>query len=172
MFKKLNFFRKSAEKSYKADVEYLLSSATEVCNELASSTLSHLDIKDYKYDSAQAVEELGIDKELVQQLVEDYVSQIIKAVVQFDVYLEKLQDHKDEKKELDYTLFRELAHKNLGVARNLRIKDAEKLLYELMKKDDLEYLLVCLEALKVCAIKLKPKCAYDTIKLMRIKNSL
>jgi len=172
MFKKLNFFRKSAEKSYIADVEYLLSSATEVCDELVSSTLSHLDIKDYKYDSAQAVEELGLDNELVEHLVEDYVSQIIKAVVQFDLYLEQLQNHKDEKKELDYTPFRELAHKNLGVARNLRIKDAEKLLYELMKKDDLEYLLICLEALKVCAIKLKPKCAYDTIKLIKIKNSL
>lgn len=172
MFKKLNFFRKSAEKSYKADVEYLRHSAIEVCDELTSSTLAHLDIKDYKYDTAEAVAELGIDKELVQQLVEDYVVQIIKAVIQFNIYLEKLQDNQDEKKELDYTLFRELAHKNLGVARNLRIKDAEILLYELMKKDDIEYLLACLEALKVCAIKLKPKCAYDTIKLMKIKNSL
>ena len=117
-------------------------------------------------------EEIEAVQVFAKQLVEDYVAQIIKAVVQFDVYLEKLQDHKDEKKELDYTPFRELAHKNLGVARNLRIKDAEILLYELMKKDDIEYLLTCLEALKFCAIKLKPKCAYDTIKLMKIKNSL
>ena len=172
MFKKLNFFRKSTEKSYEKDVEYLRYSAMELCDELTSSTLAHLDIKDYKYDTAQAAAELGLDEELVQQLVEDYVAQIIKAVIQFNIYLEKLQDNQDEKKELDYTPFRELAHNNLGVARNLRIKDAEILLYELMKKDDIEYLLTCLEALKFCAIKLKPKCAYDTIKLMKIKNSL
>jgi len=172
MFQKLNFFKKSAEKSYKENIEYLRHSAIEVCNELTSSTLSHLDIKDYEYNTVEAVEELGLDKGLVEQLVEDYVIQIIKAVIQFNIYLEKLQDNQDEAKELDYTLFRELAHKNLGVARNLRIKDAEILLYELMKKDDIEYLLACLEALKVCAIKLKPKCAYDTIKLIKIKNSL
>ncbi|MEJ2373430.1 MAG: hypothetical protein P8Y16_06520, partial [Sulfurimonas sp.] len=73
---------------------------------------------------------------------------------------------------LDYIPFRELAHKNLGVARNLRIQDAQVLLYELMKKDDLDYLVTCLEALKYCAIKLNPKRAYDTIRLMEVKSNL
>jgi hypothetical protein len=155
------------------DIDFLDKNAQELCKELLEKELSHLGIEeDYKYDTSQAVSELGLDEEMVNQLVDDYVAQIIKAIIQFDEYMEKLQDSQDNDIELDYTPFRDLAHKNLGVARNLRIKDAEKLLYELMKKDDLNYLLTCLEALKVCAIKLRPKCAYNTIKLIKVKNSL
>jgi hypothetical protein len=174
MLHKLNFFRKPAiEKSQQADdVELLRQSAIELCNELFENKLAHLSIQDYQYNTQEAVAELGLDEEMVEQLVDDYVAQIIKAIIQFDEYMEKLQDSEANQTELDYTLFRDLAHKNLGVARNLRIKDAEVLLYELMKKDDLDYLLTCLEALKVCAIKLRPQCAYDTIKLIQVKNSL
>ncbi|WP_193110012.1 hypothetical protein [Sulfurimonas paralvinellae] len=153
-------------------MEDLQQSAEELCNELLSGKLAHLNIQNYRYNSAEAVSELGLDQEMVETLVNDYVAQIIKAILQFDEYMEKLQDSKDKEIALDYTLFRELAHKNLGVARNLRIKDAEVLLYELMKKDDLDYLLTCLEALKVCAVRLRPQCAYDTIKLIHVKNSL
>jgi len=174
MLNKFQFFQnKNATNQNQNDVELLKKHALEVCTELIDTKLTHLGIEsDYVYDTAEAVAELGLDKELVDQLVDDYVAQVIKATAQFDEYLEKLQDSQDRAQELDYTLFRELAHKNLGVARNLRIRDAEKLLYELMKKDDLDYLLTCLEALKVCAIKLRPKCAYDTLKLIEVKNSL
>ena len=125
----------------------------------------------YQYDNAEAVSELGLDEELVEQLLEDYVIQIIKAVIQFEEMLYHLQSAKDAKSELDYTELRELAHKNLGVARNLRIKDAEMLLEDLMKKDDLEYLFVCIEILRATAIILKPKCAYNTIKLIEVKST-
>ncbi len=173
MLQKLNFFRKQATKESELDnVELLRQSAIDVCNALLSGKLAHLNIQNYTYDTKEAIAELGLDEEMVEQLVDDYVAQIIKAIIQFDEYMEKLQYSKANKIELDYTPFRDLAHKNLGVARNLRIKDAEVLLYELMKKDDLNYLLTCLEALKVCAIRLRPKCAYDTIKLIQIKNSL
>jgi len=173
MLHKLNFFRKLVTKESESDdVEFLRKSAEEVCDNLFSGKLANLNIDDYRYDTQEAVAELGLDEDMVEQLVDDYVAQIIKAIIQFDEYMEELQESEAHQKELDYTLFRDLAHKNLGVARNLRIRDAEKLLYELMKKDDLEYLLTCLEALKVCAIKLRPKCAYDTIKLIKVKNSL
>jgi len=173
MLRKFNFFKKAAPvPSEDDDIVFLQESAQEVCHELLSGKLAHLNIQDYKYDTKQAVVELGLDEEMIQQLVDDYVAQIIKAIIQFDEYMEKLKESQDKETTLDYTPFRELAHKNLGVARNLRIKDAEVLLYELMKKDDLDYLLTCLEALKVCAIKLRPKCAYDTIKLIKVKNSL
>ncbi len=172
MLKKLKLFKKAAPKPAKEDVEFLRESALAVCDELFSGKLAHLHIPDYTYDTTEAVAELGLDADMIEQLVNDYVAQIIKAILQFDEYMEKLQESQDKALVLDYTPFRELAHKNLGVARNLRIKDAEILLYELMKKDDLEYLLACLEALKVCAIKLRPQCAYDTIKLIKIKNSL
>jgi len=68
----------------------------------------------------------------LDELVDDYVAQVIKSVVQFEKYLTQLLNEQKQDLELDYTLFRELAHKNLGVARNLRIKNAETLLYELM----------------------------------------
>jgi len=171
MFNKFQFF-KDNETITKDDIELFKKHAVEVCDKILSGQLAHLDIKDYSYNTDEAMNELGLDEELVNQLIDDYVAQVIKATVQFDNYMETLQDSQDKEKELDYTLFRELAHKNLGVARNLRIKDAEKLLYELMKQDDLQYLLTCLEALKVCAIKLRPECAYDTLKLIKVKSFL
>jgi hypothetical protein len=41
-----------------------------------------------------------------------------------------------------------------------------------MTKDDLDYLGECLEALRACTIKLKPKLAYETMQLIKIKSSL
>jgi len=158
---KSNFIERRKTKNQ--DVRKLVSDAHKVCFDFFNY--------EYTYSESEAVEELGLDDELVHQLVEDYVAQIIKAIIQFEEYLFELQNTKDAKKELDYTPFRELAHKNLGVARNLRIKDAEELLYELMKKDDLEYLFRCLETLKSCAIRLKPECAFDTLKLIKIKST-
>lgn len=164
MLRRFKFFKRIIKKPVEQDeIEFLRKNATEVCNEVLNNKLADLNIQNYHYETTEAVEELGLDKELIEQLVDDYVAQIIKAIIQFDEYMQTLQDSKSNKTELDYTPFRELAHKNLGVARNLRIKDAEALLYELMKKDDLEYLLTCLEALRVCAIKLRPEVAHKTI---------
>ena len=126
---------------------------------------------DYRYSDFEAIEELGLDDELIHQLVEDYVIQIIKSVDQFRELLDKLQDTKNANEELNFKELRELAHKNLGVARNLRIKDGEVILNDLMKKDDLTHLFVCLETLKACAIRLKPECAFNTIKLIEVKNT-
>ncbi len=165
MFKNINL---SSELSKEEEIHRMLDAANAVCKSISSQGLLNLDIEDYTYSPHEAVEELGLDEELVQQLLEDYVSQIIKSVVQFREHISILEN----KKSSDYTPMRELAHKNLGVARNLRIKDAEKLLYELMKKDDLDYLKDCLMALELCAIKLKPTCAYETLQLIKIKKSI
>jgi hypothetical protein len=169
MLQKLDFFDYILENK---NAQTLLADAQKICDNLTATVLQDLGIRDYHYDPKEAMEELGLDEKLIEQLVADYVAQIIRSVVQFEDYIKALQNSKENHTQLDYTLFRELAHKNLGVARNLRIKDAEKLLYELMKKDDLEYLIVCLEALKVCAIKLNPQCAYETIKLIHLKKSI
>jgi len=168
MLRKLGLFKKLSKKQ---TIEETLKQADKLCFEIISTELSHLDILGYTYTTAEAIDELGLDDDLMHQLVEDYVIQIIKASIQFDEYLELLELSQKNKNRLDYTPFRELAHKNLGVARNLRIKDAEKLLYELMKKDELTYLKSCLEALKACSIKLKPECAYNTLNLIAVKNS-
>jgi len=170
MFSKLKLVKNKP--SQYNEKEMLLKNALDVLDTLLSNKLSHLDIKNYHYDASIAVEELGIDEELVMQLLDDYVAQTIKSILQFEEHMLILKGSRSKDQSMDYTPFRELAHKNLGVARNLRIKDAEILLYELMKKDDLEYLITCLEALKACSIRLSPECAYNTLKLIEVKNSL
>jgi len=136
------------------------------------SNFRHLEVHDYRYDVDEAVKELGLDSELIHQLVEDYVIQILKSSVQFVEHIDKLKIDRDNDAQLNYDSIRELAHKNLGVARNLRIEDAIIFLHEMMTKDDLEYLSKCAHALESCAIKLKPICAYETMKLMKLKDSL
>ena len=126
--------------------------------------------ENYCYSDAEAVEELGLDSELIDQLLEDYVVQIIKSSTLFQEYLKNLKHLKKEHNgELDFTEFRELVHKNLGVARNLRIKDSEQILKELMKHESLDEIEVYLGILEACAIKLKPKSAYEA--LSRVKKS-
>jgi len=125
----------------------------------------------YKYSYDEPVEELGLDKELIDQLLEDYVAQVIKSTYQFKNYIDNIASKKES--DVDYLKeFHELAHKNLGVARNLRVKDAEKVLKDMMNHNDLEVLKSCNLALKSSAILLKPECAYNTMKLIEVKNKL
>lgn len=168
MLNKFRFFKKLSEKE---SIDQIVKDAQNVCKKVAANELSHLKILNYKYTTKEAMEELGLDRSLVDQLVEDYVVQIVKAVFQFEKYLEELKNLKKEGQELDFTAFKELAHKNLGVAKNLRIQDAQVLLNEMMESDDLEYLEVCIKALKACSIKLKPAYAYKTLKLIEVKSS-
>jgi len=128
--------------------------------------------EDYQYCDKEAIEELGLDSELIDQLVEDYVIQIIKSGDYFREYLSELTKEEADLIELNFTPFRELAHKNLGVARNLRIKDSEKILATLMKSDDLAKLDECLSLLESCVIKLKPMSAYAALELIKIKSKL
>lgn len=168
MLKKLTFLKSSED-----SLDITIKNADRVCKKIISEQLQALNIDpEYEYTTQEAVNELGIDDALVHQLVEDYVVQIMKSILQFDAKLDTLQKSLELGRVLDYTPLRELAHKNLGVARNLRIKNAEVLLYELMKKEDIEYLAICLEALRMCSIRLKPECAYRTLKLIEIKNLL
>jgi len=134
--------------------------------------LNDLDIHNYHYVINKAVEELELDNYIIIQLLEDYIIQILKSKIVFLKYIEELEFAKLENKSLDYLKLRNLAHKNLGVARNLRIEDAQKLLTILMKEDDLEYLKICSKALEVSAVKINPLCAYETLSLIDVKNSL
>lgn len=135
-------------------------------------TLGHLNISDYNYDVSEAVRELSLDDETVRQLIEDYVIQILKSKISFYRYIHELKKDELEGKPLDYTDIKNLAHKNLGVVRNLRIKDAEKLLEVIMHNENLDYLRLCVKALEISAVKLHPLCAYETLKLIEVKNSL
>ena len=169
MLKKFGFFKKLSQKE---NIEQTLKNANEVCNSIVPQKLPYLNILNYKFNTKEAMQELGLDDELVHQLVEDYVIQILKATLQFEKYLQELKQLNGAISQSDYAPFRDLVHKNLGVARNLRIRDAEILLYEMMRKDDLEYLEDCLKALKACSVILKPECAYKTLKLIEVKSAL
>lgn len=144
-------------------VRFLVQKAQKVCLDYFG--------EDYEYSPVKAIDELGVDLDLIDHLVEDYVIQIIKSDAVFREYIAELKEAKKENKPLDYTNLRNLAHKNLGVARNLRIEDSEKLLDDLLKKDDLTYLEHSLEILKASAIKLNPVSAYDALYLIQIKSS-
>lgn len=160
---RMNEERENRRLDKNKDIRALVTKADKIC-------LSFFK-ENYTYSDAEAIAELGVDEELLHQLVEDFVSQIIRSVIKFEHLIYQLQENVDAKKELDFTEFRDLAHKNLGVARNLRIKDAEILLNSLMTEDDLEYLFRCIEALQSCAVRLKPVCAYNTIKIIKVKSS-
>jgi len=131
-----------------------------------------LDITSYRYEMREAVEELSLDEDTVYQLVEDYIIQILKSNITFYEYIQELEIDELENRVLDYTNIKNLAHKNLGVARNLRIKDAEKILKIIIHKEDSNYLKLCIKALEISAVKLNPLCAYETLKLIQVKNSL
>ena len=136
------------------------------------NNLKELDIIEYKYDISIAVEALGLDEDLVHQLVEDYIIQILKSTSSFYEHIKALQLAHIDNNPLDYENLRNLAHKNLGVARNLHIADAQKLLTILMNEEDFDYLRKCVKALEATTAKLIPLCAYETMKLIEVKNSL
>jgi len=160
MNEKVKFERRNNRNN---EIRALVKKAKSICSKFFQD--------DYQYSTTEAVEELGLDDELIQQLVEDYVIQVINSLDQFEELIFELQSSKDAKQDLDYTTLRELAHKNLGVARNLRIKDAEILLNDLMKKDELEHLFRCIEVLQACTVKLRPESAFKTMKLIQIKST-
>lgn len=139
------------------EIEKSLEYVNDLCLKLAKKEFEYLDICDYTYTVDKAVDELGLDSELIHQLVKDYANQIFDHKAQFIEYLEELKQLKLLDEELNYKPFRELVHKNLGVAKNLRIFDAQILLTELMNSDDLDYLSLCLEVLEVCTSKLIPE---------------
>jgi len=139
-------------------------------NSFLSENFKAFDISNYTYNMNVAVEELGLDEDLINQLIEDYIIQILKSKLSFYNYIDKLKHSKVNGKVLNFDDIHNLAHKNLGVARNLRIEDAQKLLSVLLKDTDLEYMQKCTKALEFSAIRLNPLCAYETLKL--IKNSL
>lgn len=153
------------------NMQNMLNSAILLSRELFSNDLKSLDIVNYNYIPNKAVEELGLELELVNHLIDDYVIQIIKSNMTFLQHLHKLERNKHNNTIMDYTDLRELAHKNLGVARNLRIKDAERLLHKIMKENDLGQIFLCLEALFACVTILRPQQAFDTLRLIKVKNS-
>jgi len=125
---------------------------------------------DYTYSDKEAIEELGVDTDLINQLLEDFVIQILSSNVSFKTFIHKMREEENASQELNYTPFRELVHKNLGVARNLRIKDSQKILELLMEKDNLDDLTILLDILEACVVKLKPIKSYETLQILKLQK--
>jgi len=167
MFTITESFQKSSKE---LAVEKMLLDVEASYKDYCNSSFSELGIFDYKYSSKEAKDALGLEEELIYELIDDYVNQIIRSVPKFLEYIQKLENDKSLGKELDYSELRDLTHKNLGVAHNLRIRNAEILLREIMIKDDLKYLKSSVKCLELYAVKLAPDCAYKTYNLMKIKT--
>jgi len=126
---------------------------------------------DYTYSDKEAIEELGVDSDLIDQLLEDFVIQILSSNLSFRAFIETMKEEEENvSQELNHIPFRELVHKNLGVARNLRIKDSQEILELLMKKDNLDDLTVLLDILEACTIKLKPLKSYETLEILKLQK--
>jgi hypothetical protein len=138
------------------EIRILLQKARKLCYDFFNV--------DYVYSTLEASQQLGLESELIRQLSKEYVTQIMHSHTLFQEYLNILKKSKLDFAELDFIPLRELAHRHLGVARNLRIKDFEDVLESMMSEDDLEYLQLLLDVLKACAIRLEPATAYAALK--------
>ncbi len=125
----------------------------------------------YVYDVHEAVQELGLDEELIEELLDEYVEQIFNTNVEF-VDLMALMWEKDFLG-ISYSFepFMNLVHKNLGVAKNLRIKDAVFILSTIQKLKDLDLITIYLDILISCTIKLRPKLATLSAIHLTIKSN-
>lgn len=155
------------ELSLEQNFEAFLDDAADLCKRVYENSFQYLELKEYAYDIDEVVKELELDVDLIKGFVDEFMIEVFKSKDTFLKYIHKLQEDKSNEREPDFTPLRNLAHKNLGVAKNLRIKSAEKLLSELMNSSDVEYMTKCLEALNACAVNLNPPHAYKTLKLMK-----
>lgn len=154
------------------NISSILKLAQSVCDEVANHKQVEFSPK-YEFDYSKPAHELGLDEELISQLIEDYIHQIFNSYDHFREVLDNILDSQEEELAEHLIELKNLAHKNLGVARNLRIEDAQILLTNLMNNHtDFVYLKKCIEALIACAFKLNPKYAYDVLKLKKIKENL
>ncbi len=152
-------------------IQLLLSEAIKISHRVFIYRFNNDKLKNYKYDPSIASRELGLDDELVGELINDYISQIFNTIHQFDNIISNIRELKSIDREAKKLELKNLAHKNLGVAKNLRIEDAKIFLNDLMNKDDIEHLEDCVKALEVCAFKLNPPHAFNLLQVMKLKSS-
>jgi len=160
-------FKKLLSKENKLDT--YLNKAIKLYTRAVSGELRELELDLQEYSTDLAVKELGLDKELIDSLVDDFVVQIIKYKPVFMMHIENLSKQASSGEMLNYQVLRDLAHKNLGVARNLRIVNAQKILKDIMVEEDFDYLYYCVEILEAYVITLRPKVAYKTLQDIKIK---
>lgn len=159
-----------SELSLEQSFETFLDEVSDLCKKAFENSFEYLELNEYAYDINKVVKELELEIDLIKGFVDEFMVEIFKSKDLFLEYIHKLQEDIENEIEPDFKPLRDLAHKNLGVAKNLRIKSAEKLLNELMNSDDTEYLKQCLEVLNVCAVNLNPPHAYKTLKHLKLQR--
>ena len=152
-------------------IQFLYAEAIKISHRVFIYRFDNNKLKNYEYNPSIASEELGLDSELVGELINDYISQISNTKYQFMNILSNMRELKDIDREMKKIELKNLAHKNLGVAKNLRIEDAILFLDDLMKKDDIDHLEDCVNALEACAFKLNPEHAFHVLQVMKLKSS-
>ena len=155
-----NIFKFMKNTSKNDAIEIFLNETNLRCKELSLELLKDFGLCEYTYNIEKSVEELGLEKELIEELIKEYIVQILDSKQQFLQYIKEIQESKLNNQNSDYTLLRHLAHKNLGVAKNLDIEDAQKILYDIKTNDNIECLSLLVELLEISAIRLNPECAY------------
>ncbi len=154
-------------------IEITLTRVQEICDDVFKNRFDNLDFSSYKYSLNEAKNELGLDEEFIVQLIDDYIAQIFKANNIFEDLILNLRKQNYDDKKIILIQLHDLAHKNLGVVKNLHIKDAQILLNDLMTQHhDLNHLEDCVKGLQACAFKLNPEYAYNTLCLMKLKKTL
>ncbi len=136
---------------------FLIRSANEMISDVLDCN--------YKYNVHEAMSELGLDEDTVYELLDDYVKQILVTNKEFIDIISYMWEKQFLGEEFSFQPCLNMVHKNLGVAKNLRIADAVLILSEIKKQKDVESISLYLDALVSCAIKLRPKqaveCAID-----------
>jgi hypothetical protein len=114
---------------------------------------SHPELEELAFDIELAKGELDLDEATIKPLLEDFVIQIL-------IFIEKYHQNNIEN-------LHDAIHKNLGVARNLRVLDAKYILEKIYKDEQTQDLEILLYALKQSAIRLNPQIAFDTLELIK-----
>jgi len=151
--------------------QILFAEAIKISHQVFMKRYNNSELKNYRYDHSVAAKELGLDKDLIEQLVQDYISQILNTRYQFDNLIDNIAKLKNIDKEAKKIDLKNLAHKNLGVVKNLRIEDAQVFLKDIMVIDDIKHLRDCVDALEACAFKLNPTYAFSVLQIMELKSS-
>ena len=87
----LNIFKFMKNTSKDSEIEIFLNKTNLKCKELSLNLLKDFGLCEYAYNIEKSAEELGLEKELIKELIEEYVVQILDSKQQFLQYIKEIQ---------------------------------------------------------------------------------
>jgi len=85
-----NNFKNIKDAQFCKSIDKLLSDG----NIFLEKNLADLDISSYCYQISEAVNELSLEEEIINELIEDYIIQILKSTIIFYKHIEELKKNK------------------------------------------------------------------------------